>query len=83
MKRLNARYDWLNGHWAQKSYRLKDGGDGCSPTSSVAGAVAWVTDSGCSFFTKVCDTNTICIMNARLFLLKPDKNAKRDCTVKL
>lgn len=54
-KRLNARYDWLNGHWDQKPYRLKDGGDGCSPNSSVAGAVAWVTDSGCSFFTKVCN----------------------------
>ncbi|KAG5271644.1 hypothetical protein AALO_G00182310 [Alosa alosa] len=52
-KRLNARYDWLNGHWDQKPYRLRDGGDGCSPASSVAGAVAWVTDSGCSFFTKV------------------------------
>ncbi|KAL2084443.1 hypothetical protein ACEWY4_019961 [Coilia grayii] len=54
VKRLDARYDWLNGRWDQaKTYRLQDGGNGCAPTSSVAGAVAWVAEGECSFFTKV------------------------------
>nr|XP_019958974.1 PREDICTED: uncharacterized protein LOC109639771 [Paralichthys olivaceus] len=53
IKRLDARYDWLMGHWDQRSYRLTDAGNGCDPSSSVAGAVAWVSEGGCSFFTKV------------------------------
>ncbi|KAM3872992.1 uncharacterized protein ACN63O_001979 [Diretmus argenteus] len=53
VKRLDARYDWLIGRWSQKSYRLIDAGDGCQPRPSVAGAVAWVSEGNCSFFTKV------------------------------
>ncbi|XP_063054306.1 uncharacterized protein si:dkey-256h2.1 [Engraulis encrasicolus] len=53
VKSLNARYDWLMGHWGDKMYRLQDGGDGCKPMASVAGAVAWVVEEGCSFFTKL------------------------------
>ncbi|XP_056158024.1 uncharacterized protein LOC130133585 [Lampris incognitus] len=53
VKRLDARYDWLMGRWAQRSYELIDAGDGCKPSFSVAGAVAWVSEGTCSFFTKV------------------------------
>lgn len=53
IKRLNARYDWLMKHWGQGSYRLVDAGDGCAPSSGVEDAVAWVSDDGCSFFTKL------------------------------
>uniref|UniRef100_UPI003AAB2C9B uncharacterized protein isoform X1 n=1 Tax=Centroberyx gerrardi TaxID=166262 RepID=UPI003AAB2C9B len=53
VKRLDAKYDWLMGRWGQKSYRLVDAGDGCDPSPSVAGAVAWVSEGRCSFFTKV------------------------------
>ncbi|XP_076006636.1 uncharacterized protein LOC143000990 isoform X2 [Genypterus blacodes] len=53
IKRLDARYDWLAAHWGQRSYRLVDAGDGCSPAPSLAGAVAWVSEGNCSFFTKV------------------------------
>lgn len=53
VKRLNARYDWLMGHWGQRSYRLADAGDGCEPSPGVEGAVAWVSEGGCSYFTKV------------------------------
>ncbi|XP_071388895.1 uncharacterized protein [Centroberyx affinis] len=53
VKRLDARYDWLMGRWGQRSYRLVDAGDGCDPSPSVAGAVAWVSEGRCSFFTKV------------------------------
>ncbi|KAM9782543.1 uncharacterized protein ACB057_014807 [Neosynchiropus ocellatus] len=52
-KRLDARYDWLTARWGQGSYLLRDGGDGCGPVPSVAGGVAWVSEGGCSFFTKV------------------------------
>ncbi len=52
-KRLGARYDWLNRRWGADSYRLLDAGDGCKPVTSVKGAVAWVSEGGCSFFTKV------------------------------
>lgn len=52
-KRLNARYDWLNGRWDAHHYRLLDAGDGCEPVTSVKGAVAWVSEGGCSFFTKL------------------------------
>lgn len=52
-KRLNARYDWLNGRWGADPYRLLDAGDGCEPVTSVKGTVAWVSEGGCSFFTKV------------------------------
>ncbi|XP_028834783.1 uncharacterized protein LOC114789691 [Denticeps clupeoides] len=52
-KRLNARYDWLYGHWEQKPYRLTDAGDGCRPGASAEGRVAWISEGGCSFFTKV------------------------------
>ena len=55
IKRLDARYDWLPARWGQGSYRLTDAGNGCDPSSSVAGAVAWVSEGGCSFFTKVWD----------------------------
>ncbi|XP_041798340.1 uncharacterized protein si:dkey-256h2.1 isoform X2 [Chelmon rostratus] len=53
VKRLDARYDWLSTRWGQRSYQLMDGGDGCEPSPSVAGAVAWVSEGSCSFFTKV------------------------------
>lgn len=53
IKRLDARYDWLMGHWAQRAYQLIDAGDGCDVSPSVAGAVAWVSEGSCSFFTKV------------------------------
>ncbi|RXN10609.1 septin-7 isoform X1 [Labeo rohita] len=52
-KRLNARYDWLNGRWGTDPYILLDAGDGCKPVTSVKGAVAWVSEGGCSFFTKM------------------------------
>lgn len=52
-KRLNARYDWLNGRWENKQYVVVGAGDGCEPFPAAAGAVAWVSESGCSFFTKV------------------------------
>ncbi|XP_030640502.1 uncharacterized protein LOC115820930 [Chanos chanos] len=52
-KRLDARYDWLFGHWSQGPYRLADAGNGCEPSPSVAGAVAWISEDGCSFFKKV------------------------------
>ncbi|KAJ7985419.1 hypothetical protein DPEC_G00351850 [Dallia pectoralis] len=53
VKRLDARYDWLMGHWSQKQHRLVDAGDACEPSPSVAEAVAWVSEGNCSFFTKV------------------------------
>ncbi|XP_044064160.1 uncharacterized protein si:dkey-256h2.1 [Siniperca chuatsi] len=53
IKRLDARYDWLMTRWGQRSYELIDAGDGCDPAPSVAGAVAWVSEVNCSFFTKV------------------------------
>ncbi|XP_053743666.1 uncharacterized protein si:dkey-256h2.1 [Synchiropus splendidus] len=53
VKRLDARYDWLTARWGQGSYPLRDGGDGCASLPSVAGGVAWVSEGGCSFFTKV------------------------------
>ncbi|XP_008297579.1 uncharacterized protein LOC103370331 [Stegastes partitus] len=53
IKRLDARYDWLTARWGPKSYPLVDAGDGCEPSPSVAGAVAWVSEGSCSFFTKV------------------------------
>ncbi|XP_070691172.1 uncharacterized protein [Pempheris klunzingeri] len=53
IKRLDARYDWLSTRWTQRSYELMDAGDGCDPSPSVAGAVAWVSEGNCSFFTKV------------------------------
>ncbi|XP_070767867.1 uncharacterized protein [Enoplosus armatus] len=53
IKRLDARYDWLVSRWDQRSYELIDAGDGCDPPPSVAGAVAWVSEGNCSFFTKV------------------------------
>lgn len=53
VKRLDARYDWLMARWSKGSYRLMDAGDGCEPSSSVTGAVAWVSEGGCSFFTKI------------------------------
>ncbi|KAJ0066633.1 hypothetical protein NL108_016476, partial [Boleophthalmus pectinirostris] len=53
VKRLDARYDWLMAHWDQRSYSLVDAGDGCAPSADVKGAVAWVSEDGCSFFTKV------------------------------
>lgn len=53
-KRLNARYDWLKTQWSRKSCQLVEAGDGCGPAPpSVAGAVAWVSEGNCSFFTKV------------------------------
>lgn len=55
IKRLDARYDWLMARWGQRSYELVDAGDGCSPLPSLAGAVAWVSEGNCSFFTKVCE----------------------------
>ncbi|XP_071326608.1 uncharacterized protein [Trachinotus anak] len=53
IKRLDARYDWLMTRWGQRSYQLIDAGNGCDPSPSVAGAVAWVSEGSCSFFTKV------------------------------
>uniref|UniRef100_A0A3P9KSS7 Si:dkey-256h2.1 n=1 Tax=Oryzias latipes TaxID=8090 RepID=A0A3P9KSS7_ORYLA len=53
VKRLDARYDWLMGRWGAGPYRLVDAGDACSPSPSVAGAVAWVSQGNCSYFTKV------------------------------
>ncbi|XP_049585613.1 uncharacterized protein si:dkey-256h2.1 [Syngnathus scovelli] len=53
VKRLDARYDWLSARWAKMRYKLKDAGDGCEPLSSVEGAVAWLSEGNCSFFTKV------------------------------
>ncbi|XP_030605990.1 uncharacterized protein LOC115794558 [Archocentrus centrarchus] len=53
IKRLDARYDWLMTRWDPKSYTVIDAGDGCETSPSVAGAVAWVSEGNCSFFTKV------------------------------
>ncbi|XP_077432569.1 uncharacterized protein LOC144058154 [Vanacampus margaritifer] len=53
VKRLDARYDWLTGRWARTRYELRDAGDGCEPSPSVEGAVAWLSEGNCSFFTKV------------------------------
>ncbi|XP_047217316.1 uncharacterized protein si:dkey-256h2.1 isoform X2 [Girardinichthys multiradiatus] len=53
IKRLDARYDWLMGRWSAKTYQLADAGDGCKPSPSLGGAVAWVSEGNCSFFTKV------------------------------
>ncbi|KAM8734039.1 uncharacterized protein AB9X84_022967 [Acanthopagrus schlegelii] len=53
IKRLDARYDWLSTRWGQASYQLIDSGDGCDPSPSLAGAVAWVSEGNCSYFTKV------------------------------
>lgn len=53
VKRLDARYDWLMGSWSQMKHQLIDAGDGCEPAPSAAGAVAWVSEGNCSFFTKV------------------------------
>uniref|UniRef100_A0A8C2WH22 Si:dkey-256h2.1 n=1 Tax=Cyclopterus lumpus TaxID=8103 RepID=A0A8C2WH22_CYCLU len=53
VKRLDARYDWLMTRGDPKSYRLMEAGDGCEPSPSVAGALAWVSEGNCSFFTKV------------------------------
>ncbi|CAG6013954.1 unnamed protein product [Menidia menidia] len=52
-KRLDARYDWLMARWKPGSYRLVGAGDGCLPSASAAGGVAWVSEGNCSFFTKV------------------------------
>ena len=52
VKRLDARYDWLD-RWGHGSYHLVDAGEGCEPSGSVAGRVAWVSEGNCSFFTKV------------------------------
>ncbi|KAL1258688.1 hypothetical protein QQF64_009265 [Cirrhinus molitorella] len=52
-KRLKARHDWLNGRWGTDPYRLLDAGDGCKPVTSVKGAVAFISEGGCSFFTKI------------------------------
>lgn len=52
-KRLNARYDWLNSRWGADPYRLLDAGDGCKPDASIKGAVAWISEGGCSVFTKI------------------------------
>ncbi|KAI4811806.1 hypothetical protein KUCAC02_014678 [Chaenocephalus aceratus] len=53
VKRLDARYDWLSMRWDHRTYLLTDAGDGCEPSPSVGGALAWVSEGGCSFFTKV------------------------------
>ncbi|RVE63115.1 hypothetical protein OJAV_G00165190 [Oryzias javanicus] len=53
VKRLDARYDWLMGRWRSRPYRLVDAGDACRPSPSIAGAVAWVSQGNCSYFTKV------------------------------
>ncbi|XP_041648683.1 uncharacterized protein si:dkey-256h2.1 isoform X2 [Cheilinus undulatus] len=53
IKRLDARYDWLMTRWGPKSHQLVDAYDGCDTFPSVAGAVAWVSEGNCSFFTKV------------------------------
>ncbi|TNN49682.1 hypothetical protein EYF80_040132 [Liparis tanakae] len=53
VKRLDARYDWLMARGEPRSYRLVDAGDGCGASPSVAGALAWVSEGNCSFFTKV------------------------------
>ncbi|XP_037532446.1 uncharacterized protein si:dkey-256h2.1 [Nematolebias whitei] len=53
IKRLDARYDWLMGRWSPDSSQLVHAGDGCRPSASLGGAVAWVSEGNCSFFTKV------------------------------
>ncbi|XP_012731467.2 uncharacterized protein si:dkey-256h2.1 isoform X2 [Fundulus heteroclitus] len=53
VKRLDARYDWLMARWSNNLYQLADVGDGCEPSPSLGGAVAWVSEGNCSFFTKV------------------------------
>ncbi|XP_039972563.1 uncharacterized protein si:dkey-256h2.1 [Xiphias gladius] len=53
VKRLDARYDWLTARWGPTPYQLTEAGNGCDPSPSVAGAVAWVSEGSCSFFTKV------------------------------
>ncbi|KAM8868907.1 uncharacterized protein AB9W97_016515 [Spinachia spinachia] len=52
-KSLNARYDWLSARMEPRSYQLVGARDGCEPSPSVAGALAWVSEGNCSFFTKV------------------------------
>ncbi|KAK9514300.1 hypothetical protein VZT92_027776 [Zoarces viviparus] len=53
IKRLDARYDWLSPRRDPRSYQLVDAGDGCEPSPSVTGALAWLSEGNCSFFTKV------------------------------
>ncbi|KAL4646857.1 hypothetical protein GN956_G9578 [Arapaima gigas] len=52
-KRLDARYDWLTAGWKPKLYSVAEAGDGCEPAAAVSGAVAWLSEGNCSFFTKV------------------------------
>ncbi|XP_075266555.1 LOW QUALITY PROTEIN: uncharacterized protein LOC115396397 [Salarias fasciatus] len=61
VKRLDARYDWLTARWPQTAFRLMAAGDGCQASPSVSGAVAWVSEGGCSFFKKI---QTMALSNA-------------------
>ncbi|CAL8287985.1 unnamed protein product [Merluccius merluccius] len=77
VKRLDARYDWLD-KWGQRSYHLVAAGDGCESSVEVAGRVAWVSDGNCSFFTKV---QSMAKSNASgVLVFAQDGNPLRDMT---
>ncbi|KAG7282946.1 hypothetical protein CRUP_028463 [Coryphaenoides rupestris] len=76
VKRLDARYDWLD-RFGHGSFQLVDAGDGCEPAVGVAGRVAWVSDAGnCTFFTKV---QTMAKLNASgVLVFAQDGNPLQD-----
>lgn len=55
LKRIDARYDWLPSpvKFGNKTLPLVFAEDGCQENSLVAGAIALVSDVGCSFYTKI------------------------------
>lgn len=79
IKRLDARYDWLMGRWGQGSYRLMGAGNGCDPSPDVAGAVAWVSEDGCSFFTKVQSMAKSAALGVLVYALPGNPIQDMDC----
>lgn len=62
LKRIDARYDWLPSpvKFGNKTLPLVFAEDGCQENSSVAGAIALVSDVGCNFYTKVIPIDFYC-----------------------
>ena len=55
LKRIDARYDWLPSpaKFGNKTLPLVFAEDGCDKDPRVAGAIALVSDVGCTFYKKV------------------------------
>lgn len=55
LKRVDARYDWLPSpvKFGNKTLPLIFAEDGCQQNSSVAGAIALVSDVGCTYYEKI------------------------------